>query len=598
MNELTRDGDNPEFENDGFVAVALQHGLLNENHAEKILDHAVKTKVRPSDAALTLSMLELYEVDAIHLLCQPESLAKGYVLTGLIGCGAGGMVFRAHQTALGRDVALKTINVRSRNASTTAQSRMQREAHAIARLQHPHIVTAYDSGFHQGRFCIAMELVEGETLADLIKRSSPIDEEITWQITRQVASALSHANGFGIIHRDIKPANLLLGTTPSGMVMAEGVPMVKVADFGLAFESDESGASQITATGATLGTPAYVAPEQLHDTHVDARADIYSLGATVFHMLTGLPPCLDRSPMRTIMQKTIGDDRWREEMLDSVSKPSVALFRNMTEINVDERIGNYDELIQRIDDLLVDLAGKTATEQRNASSDRIQSLSFSKRSIMILALSFVSIVGAGSLLLRNPSTEPTKTAEWKVDGFPQPLFNGQSVPLFRQSGNWTTGSAADGGRVLSGKEGSRMTIPVAIKNNLAAHARLRIAVHADKSGIVEIGLSQDAKPIESLGTLVFKSWSAEFIPSSETIDTAPEQSSKIQFDESNDFLLQQVTIKRLPDHVIVIVNGQTLATVESENDAGVSIELRCMKQDASFADVDVVGLSPVTNVSL
>jgi serine/threonine protein kinase len=578
-----------DHDGDLFVAVALQHGLLKENHVEKILDHADKTSVRSSDAALALSMLELYEVDAIHLLCQPESLAKGYVLTGLIGCGAGGMVFRAHQTALGRDVALKTINVRSRNASTTAQSRMQREAHAIARLQHPHIVTAYDSGFYQGRFCIAMELVEGETLASFINRESPVDEEIAWRITRQVASALSHAGGFGIIHRDIKPANLLLGRTPSGMDLADGVPMVKVADFGLAFESDDTGASQITATGTTLGTPAYVAPEQLHDTHVDARADIYSLGATVFHMLTGLPPCSDRSPMRTIMQKTIGDDRWRDEIPDTVSKTSVALFRDMTETNVDDRIGDYDELITRIDDLLAGGDRKTAAKRLTPSLQ--PSWALSKRTMIILALSVFSAIGAGSLLLRDPPANQTSTAEWKVDGFPQPLFNGQSVPLFRQSGNWTSGSAADGGRVLIGNEGSRMTIPVVIENDVTAFARLRMGVHVDELGIVEIGLSQSADPPRDLGTLVFKDSLAKFVPSSAATDLG--DTFQIRFDESDDFVLQQVAIEHLSDHVDVIVNGQTIATIDNENDAGVSIELRCVQKNASFADIDVVRLSPV-----
>lgn len=127
------------------------------------------------------------------------------------------------------------------------------------------------------------------------------------------------------------------------MSLPAGVPFVKVADFGLALKSSDNTASQITATVTTLGTPAYVSPEQLHDTHVDARADIYSLGATVYHMLTGS----DRSPMRTIMQKTIGDERWRNELPPSLSASTVALFRDMTETNPNERIGDYQELIAR-----------------------------------------------------------------------------------------------------------------------------------------------------------------------------------------------------------------------------------------------------------
>ena len=144
---------------DDFVAVALAHGLLQENHVARLHEHALSHNVQPSDAALSLSMLRAIEVEAINLLCRPTSLAPGYELTGLIGCGAGGMVFRAHQEALNREVALKTINPRSQNAESTGQPRILREAHAIAKLQHPGIVAAYDSGFHQGRFCIAMESV-------------------------------------------------------------------------------------------------------------------------------------------------------------------------------------------------------------------------------------------------------------------------------------------------------------------------------------------------------------------------------------------------------------------------------------------------------
>ena len=346
--------DIPDDEGDRFLATAVSHGLLRENHVQRILNHAREHGTPSSDAALTLAMLQQHEVEAIKLLCHPRKLVPGYELTGLIGCGASGMVFRALQIALDRDVALKTINPQSKSASVNGEPRIQREAHAIAKLRHPGIVAAFDSGFFQGRFCIAMELVEGESLAEFIQRTSSISEQVVWEVTRQVACALSHACDAGIIHRDIKPANLLLCKPPTGMNLPEGVPCVKVADFGLASLEDQ--ATQITATGATLGTPSYVAPEQLQDPRVDARADIYSLGATVFHMLCGHPPCFDQSPMKTIMQKTIGDDRWRDELDGTVSPGTLKLFREMTEADPGNRTPDYETLIKRIDQLLQNLA--------------------------------------------------------------------------------------------------------------------------------------------------------------------------------------------------------------------------------------------------
>ena len=241
-----------ELEGGRFIDVAMQHGLLDRQRAEQLLDHSRCRDVLPADAALSLSLLGPHEVDAINLLSHPKDFAPGYRLTGLLGCGAGGLVFRAHQSALGRDVAFKTLMARSPAAPGTGEIRIQREAQAIARLQHPHIVSVYDSGFYQGRFCIAMELVAGETLREFIDRESPVAEEIVWRTIRQVASALAHASDAGIIHRDIKPANLLLAATPVGMDLKSGVPFVKVADFGLALTKDDAASNQVTATGATL----------------------------------------------------------------------------------------------------------------------------------------------------------------------------------------------------------------------------------------------------------------------------------------------------------------------------------------------------------
>ncbi|KAA1261291.1 Serine/threonine-protein kinase PknL [Rubripirellula obstinata] len=586
-----------ELEDNSFVAVAMRHGLLERHHVEKILDHSLQANVQPSDAALSLSMLELYEVDAINLLCRPESLAPGYALTGLMGCGAGGMVFRAHQNALGRDVALKTINVRSRNASTTGQSRMQREAHAIASLHHPHIVTAFDSGFHQGRFFIAMELVEGETLAEFIRRQSPIPEDVTWLIARQVASALSHANDAGITHRDIKPANLLLSHAPAGTNLPPGVPFVKVADFGLAFESQENDASQITATGTTLGTPAYVSPEQLHDTHVDARADIYSMGATVYHMLTGLPPCSDRSAMRTIMQKSVGDDRWRDEIDASVSKQSVALFRDMTETNPEDRIADYEELISRIDEL-VDIDRRSSPKTRSAvrrNADATHDRRMKTKGFVTIVLIVVGITAAIAYS-HSRSTEVTEAneaaEEWIVDGFPQPLFNGESVPLFRQSGSWSPGVASDGSRVLVGSEGSQMTIPLTKSENDSPNLRLRFGLRLSVDSVVEVSFMHSDQSTQC-GVLRFDGYTAAFRSSASSPDSDSSTSMTFSPSPNQDPIFQSLTFQRTKKSASLTINGDPIGNLPCDASSITSIKLRCIKNAATFADIDIVRLSPL-----
>lgn len=639
-----------EFCDDSFVAVALRHGLLQSHHVEQILSHARQIGVQPSDAALTLSMLELHEVDAINLLCRPAELATGYVLSGLIGCGAGGLVFRARQTTMDREVALKTINLRSRNSSTIGQARIQRESLAIARLHHPHIVTAFDSGFYQGRFCIAMELVEGETLADFIARHSSISETIAWSIARQVASALAHANVAGVTHRDIKPANLLLCEAPQGMSLPAGVPFVKVADFGLALQDDVAADSHLTATGITLGTPAYVAPEQLQDTHVDARADIYSLGATVYHMLTGLPPCSDRSPMRTIMQKTIGDDRWRNDLPEWLSASTVSLFRDMTEKDPDDRISDYQELITRIDEWLAGAATNSAPTSTAAtpasllastpstqtpdpsgadpSTNRRWIGHWSRRlnrrvirrvvvPAAITVLVAAAAVGGIGLAGRSAGTvEPAEpiapSTRWTINGLPDPLFNGKSVPLYRQSGGWSTGVAGDGSRVLVGQEESQMTIPLKLRTSLGGvvddgNLRLRLGVMVSSDSRADISVlvpsvSADAEfeadpnaKIEG-AVLRFDHDSVTFVPADvlrRTSQATAIRKMKLPSTSIDESAFQRVSVHRRGGEIVVFVNGSQLGRIVCDEADTSFIRLRCTNNSTSFADIDVVPITPV-----
>ena len=203
----------------------------------------------------------------------------GFQILAKIGQGGMGAVFKARQVSMDRVVALKILPRRiAQNQRFVA--RFLREARAAARLSHPHIVHAIDAGQAEGYHYFAMEFVDGDTLLSRIRNGGRLPERQALEIARDVATALDYAHHAGIVHRDVKPGNILLA--------ADGT--VKLADLGLARETDAAD-SDITRAGKPIGTPSYVSPEQIRgETDVDGRADVYSLGATLYRLLVGARP--------------------------------------------------------------------------------------------------------------------------------------------------------------------------------------------------------------------------------------------------------------------------------------------------------------------
>jgi len=198
----------------------------------------------------------------------PYSIGK-YRVLDRIGEGGMGEVFRAHDPVLDRNIALKVISA----ADDERRQRFRREAQSAARLTHPNIVVVHDFGEDSGRFFMAMELLDGADLKRAIKDNAFTDLRAKLQIMEQVCDAVAHAHSQNIVHRDLKPANIFL--LPSGQV--------KILDFGLA----RVGHSDVTTTGTILGSPNYMAPEQIRGTRIDARADIFSLGSVFYELLSG-----------------------------------------------------------------------------------------------------------------------------------------------------------------------------------------------------------------------------------------------------------------------------------------------------------------------
>ncbi|MER3416635.1 MAG: hypothetical protein C4297_10535 [Gemmataceae bacterium] len=202
-----------------------------------------------------------------------------FLLLRLLGAGGMGQVYLAEQISLHRRVALKILR-RDLADNATYRKRFESEARAVARLNHPNIVQVYAIGEESGNLYMALEYVEGKNLKEYLVRKGPPAVPVALSIMRQVASALARAGELGIVHRDIKPENILV--TRRGEA--------KVTDFGLARVLAERQELHLTQTGVTMGTPLYMSPEQVEGRPVDHRSDLYSLGVTCYHLLTGQPP--------------------------------------------------------------------------------------------------------------------------------------------------------------------------------------------------------------------------------------------------------------------------------------------------------------------
>lgn len=262
-----------------------------------------------------------------------------------LGRGAMGVTYKARDKELGRTVVLKVISPKQELSSAVLE-RFKREAKIASRLKSPHVATIYGFGYFHGQPYFAMEFIEGETLEQRIKREKALDVRTALEVTRQIALALIEAKDVGIIHRDIKPSNVMLVET-----RYEPGFLVKLIDFGLARpESPNSQDCMLTLTqGGIVGTPYYASPEQLQESPVDIRSDLYSLGVTLFHMLTGEVPF--QGTFAQVITKQIEYDPPLEK-LQGCPICVVELLRRLLKKNPNERFAEPKELVEKIENCL------------------------------------------------------------------------------------------------------------------------------------------------------------------------------------------------------------------------------------------------------
>jgi serine/threonine protein kinase/Tfp pilus assembly protein PilF len=213
----------------------------------------------------------------------------------VLGQGAMGVTYRARDVSLRREVALKLISPHFFRHGEEARERFVREARAAASLHHPNVATVYQFGIDEetGQCFCAMELIEGETLEQRVRRSGPLNVSIVVEIARQITAALIVAEKQGVVHRDLKPGNIMIAARDESEK-----PEVKIIDFGLAKALGEAVEQRALTHGGFLGTPAFASPEQLNRAPVDVRSDIYSLGAMLWYLLTGQLPFGERALAR------------------------------------------------------------------------------------------------------------------------------------------------------------------------------------------------------------------------------------------------------------------------------------------------------------
>src|SRR5262245_14253131 len=277
----------------------------SSSQVDKASDTASANEATGSEPVVIPASAHQPTVSSDHPHGPPPAVAEpgqigGYTIIRKLGEGGMGAVYLAEDPRLGRKVAIKTMKPEVAT-SKLDRERFLREARAAAAVENDYIVPILHSGeLADGSQFIVMPFLQGEPLDMRLKRESTPNFGIILKVAREVAEGLAAAHAKGLIHRDIKPSNIWLEDDLTSKEPAQQIRRCKILDFGLA-RSVEKGDAQITASGAILGTPAYMAPEQARGEKLDHRADLFSLGVTLYRMATGQQPFTGPTPMAVII---------------------------------------------------------------------------------------------------------------------------------------------------------------------------------------------------------------------------------------------------------------------------------------------------------
>lgn len=351
---------------DQFLTQLTTCGLMTEAEVRAVID-GLADEQRPRDGEqlarelIRQKKLTAYQATAVYQGNTQGLVLGSYVILDKLGEGGMGTVLKAYQRRMNRVVALKVL-APTLVKKPDALKRFLREVQAAAKLDHPHIVAALDADEAKGIHFLVLEYVEGTDLSALVKKNGPLPVEKAVGCILQVAHGLAYAHERGVIHRDIKPANLLLDRTGT----------VKILDMGLArFDNGDAAQSNLTNTGAVMGTIDYMSPEQALDSrNAGPRSDIYSLGISLWYLLTGKPAY----PGGSVMQKLLAH---REQPIPSLCAvcPEVppaldAIFARMVAKNPEDRFQSMSEVIAALPSGLIAAASTPSVSHSTADDDK------------------------------------------------------------------------------------------------------------------------------------------------------------------------------------------------------------------------------------
>lgn len=274
-----------------------------------------------------------------------------YKIESVLGQGGMGMVFRATQTSVQRPVAVKTLNP-SLAAAPQFFERFRREAEIASRLRHPNVITIFDFGRAPDGTCyFVMELLQGESLKECVKRDGPMSLRRAISIIEQAMLGLAHAHAEGCVHRDLKPHNIMVQSL-------EGRDFVKVLDFGLVKAMEQEEEEQLTSTGQVLGTPQYMPPEQAGGESVDQRSDLYSMAGVLYFCLTGSSPFGANTVRKALTASLTQPVPAVNSKRQGAPVPATldAFFKKALSPEKEDRYQNADEFIEAMLDTVADLS--------------------------------------------------------------------------------------------------------------------------------------------------------------------------------------------------------------------------------------------------
>jgi serine/threonine protein kinase len=332
------------------LKLALDRALITEKQFDECKSVVQKYRRKGEQRSIEevvvekgiLSAGKLEELRSISQLADSDSSFGNYRIKRLIGEGGMGKVYEAEHEFMHRPVALKVIYFRL-NADPESPKRFFQEIRALAKLNHPNIVTIYDAGHIRQRYYFCMELITGASVKSIVEEKGKLSEKKALKIIRAVAVALSYAHKNKVIHRDIKPDNILIDSSGS----------VKLTDFGLVMHHDSDHLT-LTREGVMVGTVYFASPEQVEGKRdIDGRSDIFSLGVTLYYMLTGSMVYTGKTFQEVLGQLVNGYWRSPKIFTPAISRRTVKLLRKMMARSVSKRFQTMDAVIRYIDESTV-----------------------------------------------------------------------------------------------------------------------------------------------------------------------------------------------------------------------------------------------------